>query len=624
MQRPHEIAIVGMGPKGLHCLERLLAEAKTRTLRRPLHVHVFHRSATFGASPIYDPEQPDHILVNISVGEIDLWTATDPPPASGRGPDFLTWYRERFPSLPPLNGDEYLPRSVVGRYLVEGFLRVTRHLPPGLTLTCSQGEVVDIRPRETGYRLDFLLPGGCRGQATADKILLSTGHSRVQPDEQERRYEDFARSHPHALFVPYVYPVKQTMRRIPAGAKVVMKGIGLTFLDAMLELTEGRGGRFERTLQGPLTYRPSGDEPKVIYPFCRSGFPMAPKSSDLPSSDRPLTFLDGRALAALRERSSSRKLDFESDLLPLVEAEMTLHYYRVIMDAGWRKRLEACGNGMDELHHVIQAFHRACPTTERFDTSAVLDPAKGRSFDNGAEFNRFVGEYMAAEIARSRLGQAASGIKSAMEIWYECRKALGQFLQFGGLTPASHRSLLENWFPLFKRVAFGPPIVNIEKLLAIHKAGIIDFSVARAPRIELNEASGCFHLRTQSVGDASVDAEVLVDARYPSVNIALDASPLYRNLHQARMIRLHRNRDASSESYCSGAIDMERGSHSLIDASGRPNPHIAVIGIPTEGNLVGNLTLGRDEFSSNWAAQVMTQLGEREMNPRPAQARQTP
>ena len=38
---------------------------------------------------------------------------------------------------------------------------------------------------------------------------------------------------------------------------------------------------------------------------------------------------------------------------------------------------------------------------------------------------------------------------------------------------------------------------------------------------------------------------------------------------------------------------------------------IAVIGIPTEGNLVGNLTIARDDFSGAWAAEVMRQLRAR-------------
>ena len=50
----------------------------------------------------------------------------------------------------------------------------------------------------------------------------------------------------------------------------------------------------------------------------------------------------------------------------------------------------------------------------------------------------------------------------------------------------------------------------------------------------------------------------------------------------------------------------------VVNDQGIANEDIAVIGIPTEGNLVGNLTLARDDYSATWAAQVMNQLRCRE------------
>ncbi len=94
MPLAHSVAIVGLGPKGLYCLERLLAEFQARPLRHALHVSVFNRSAHFGASPIYDPEQPEYILVNISVGEIDLWEVDEPPLSRGAGLTFSVGIRK--------------------------------------------------------------------------------------------------------------------------------------------------------------------------------------------------------------------------------------------------------------------------------------------------------------------------------------------------------------------------------------------------------------------------------------------------------------------------------------------------------------------------------------------------
>jgi FAD-NAD(P)-binding len=617
--RPHTVAIVGLGPKGLYCLERLLAEFDARPLAHPLHLHLFNRSAHFGASPIYDPAQPDYILVNISVGEIDLWAVDDPPPAAGRGDDFLAWHQKTFQPQTPLTGDEYLSRAVVGRYLIEGFERLLEHLPPGVAVSRHVGEVSDVRTDERGgYQVEFVPAASVEAQEAiqADKVLLATGHSRLVPGSEETRYAEFAARHAgRAAFIPFVYPVVETMRGIPAGARVAMLGIGLTFIDAVLELTEGRGGRFERGTGGALAYTRSGAEPRVVFPYSRTGLPMTPKAHDLPLHARPLTFFTHDALAELRRRTPGGRLDFERDLWPLFELEMELHYYRVVFGGGdARQELEACGNDARAMRRVIDAYLQGHPEQPPFDYRPVIDPVGERRFESAAEFDAFVARYMEEEIARARAGLAGDGLKSAIDIWYEVRTVLGGFLQFGGLTPESHRKLLEQHYPRLKRVAFGPPIINIEKLLALARAGLLDFSVAQSPRVLTDESSGRFELRCDDIPGAHAQVEILVDARYPATDIPRDATPLYRNLHRRGMVRAFENRPATSDgsAYRPGAIDMTEEARFVIGEAGTGNEDIAVIGIPTEGNLVGNLTVARDKYAGVWAAEVIEQLRRRE------------
>jgi hypothetical protein len=606
----HSVAIVGLGPKGLYCLERLLAEFNARPLHHALHIHVFNRSSHFGASPIYDPDQPEYILVNISIGEIDLWDVTEPPIVAGRGQDFVDWYQATFGPPERLTGDEYLSRAVVGRYLIEGFQRILKQLPTGVTVSCHVGEVVDIRPIGRHYEAEFVAENGQTQDIKADKILLATGHSRLAPGSEEQRYEAFASKHSSAAFIPFVYPVIESMRRVPSKARVAMLGVGLTFIDAVLELTEGRGGRFNRSADGSLSDTASGKEPRSIIPFCRTGLPMAPKAFDLPVFLRPLTFFTSDAIAQLRREATDGKLDFEKDLWPLFELEMQLNYYRVTMGTGpERARLESCGNDAQAMLAAIESYLRIHPKQRAFDYRRALDPVGQRRFATGKEFTSFIAQYMEQEIARARLGQAGCGVKAAIDIWYEVRKTLGSFLKFGGLTPESHRRLIEHYFPRFKRVVFGPPIINIEKLLALLRAGLLDFSVARSPRVLTDEAGGCFEFRCDEIPGAVVRAEILVDARYPRTNIPRDATPLFRNLRRRGMVRAYENRFFRDQTaYSPGAIDMTEGTHFVINDQGIVNEDIAVVGIPTEGNLVGNLTLARDDYSATWAAEVVRQL----------------
>jgi hypothetical protein len=615
LEPAHSVAIIGLGPKGFYCLERLLAEFKACPLEHPLQIHVFNRSANFGASPIYDPDLPDYILVNLSVGEVDLWTEQSPPGVAGRGPDFLTWYQETYHPQKSLSGDEYLSRALVGRYLLEGFQHLLQHLPADVTVSCHAGEVVDIQRLEQGYQLEFAGENSRPEPILADKILLATGHSRIVPGAEEQRYEAFAGRNPRAMFIPFVYPVVETMRQVPAGARVAMRGIGLTFIDAALELTEGRGGLFRRAPDGSLLYEASGKEPQSIIPFSRTGLPMAPRANDLPMVDRPLTFFTQSALNDLRKQAGGAKLDLESDIWPLFELEMELQYYLAEMgDSAERKELESCGNNAESMRRVVESYLSAHPEKQRFDYRTLLDPVGARRFESGAQFASFVERYMEQEIDSARLGLAGCGVKAAAHIWYEVRKTLGSVLPFGGLKPESHRKLMEHYYPRLKRVAFGPPVINIEKLLALQRAGMLDFSVARSPKVMTHDHAECFELQCDDIPGAAVQAEVLVDARYPSVNVQQDATPLYRNLQRRGMARAYENRPLAGESfsYCPGAIDMVQSSRFIIDSRGVANQDIAVIGIPTEGNLVGNFTVTRDSYAGLWAAEVIRQLRIRE------------
>jgi hypothetical protein len=55
----------------------------------------------------------------------------------------------------------------------------------------------------------------------------------------------------------------------------------------------------------------------------------------------------------------------------------------------------------------------------------------------------------------------------------------------------------------------------------------------------------------------------------------------------------------------------------VVDANGYANKDISVRGIPTEGNLVGNLTMMRDKYAGIWAEEVMKQLRECESTTAP-------
>ena len=156
-----EIAIVGCGPKGLYALDSL-CEAARRSPQHRFTVHIFEPSAYPGAGPIYDPRQPDVLLMNFPAGLINAWT-------DGRGPSFLEWAAR---SPKPVDAGDYVPRAHVGRYLFWSFERVVAKAPSNVRLIRHKTRVEAVNRNGDRWSIS-------PQNVTVDHVLITTGHQAV-------------------------------------------------------------------------------------------------------------------------------------------------------------------------------------------------------------------------------------------------------------------------------------------------------------------------------------------------------------------------------------------------------------------------------------------------------------
>jgi diaminopimelate decarboxylase len=245
-----EIAIVGCGPKGLYALDSLCEAARGRPQHR-FNVHIFEPSVRPGAGPIYDPCQPEVLLMNFPAGLINAWTG-------GRGPSFLEWAAR---SPKPVDAGDYVPRAHVGQYLFWSFERVVAQAPSNVRLIRHKTRVSAVNRNGDRWHIS-------PQNVTVDHVLITTGHQ-----DGFRHSETETRDH-----IPSPFPIDQrlTQTAVPPASTVRCKGFALTFIDTMLALTEGRGGVFTLSATG-YTYASTGHEPRRIAPFSRSGRPMRAK-----------------------------------------------------------------------------------------------------------------------------------------------------------------------------------------------------------------------------------------------------------------------------------------------------------------------------------------------------------
>ncbi|MBA3985763.1 MAG: FAD/NAD(P)-binding protein, partial [Flavobacteriales bacterium] len=80
IKHSNKIAIVGLGPKGLYGLERILAQINANPISETVEIHLFNKTKYLGAGDVYRSDQPSYLLMNFSNAFIQMWPEEFPPP----------------------------------------------------------------------------------------------------------------------------------------------------------------------------------------------------------------------------------------------------------------------------------------------------------------------------------------------------------------------------------------------------------------------------------------------------------------------------------------------------------------------------------------------------------------
>lgn len=508
---PLRVAIVGVGPKGLFALERLLA--RHRPDGAPLEIELFDPADAPGAGPNYALDLPDYLRMNFAAEQIDMWPADQggaPSPVS-----FSEWRRSR----PGAGEGSYPSRATVGRYLNQGFMRLVKAASRTVGIVHRRARVDSVARDGRGWILNPVV------DQRFDEVLLTVGHAST--DERSLAAGDW--SHPVPL-IPSVFPVDRMLSEaaVPAGSVVAIRGFALTMIDAALALTEGRGGRFAGDDPLRVRYEPSRMCPDAIVPFSRSGRPMLAKTDPVWAADRGVAQVGVEASA--RIRALAGPVDIARDVAPQLAAVATAALERL-----------GCPAAEAEINDWLAA--------------AVAGPAPGTLTDPEAELERSIG--VAA-------GAVEPGVEWALgHAWRVVYPAVVARFGEGGLAP-EHWGTFRRLAAEMERIAFGPPPVNAAKLLALSRAGAVDLSHTRSTLCSDGEATV---LRSER-GAVNVDA--VIDAVLPGPGaVALHQPPVDQLIGDglARVAPNRRGLELTPDATCVGAS----GSPSVgLAAIGRP------------------------------------------------------
>jgi len=566
------IAIIGMGPRGLTVLERVIAQARAREDKRPITIHVLDPQAH--GHGVHLPEQPDHLLVNTVAEQITQFSDTSTRDAGPTlsGPSFYEWLHERFGHAVEISPDGYYARSLFGRYLEAAFQRLLEAAPSHVKINSLHTVVVGAaREQDQTWRLTT--EDGA--DVPADYVFLTTGHS--EPKTIDAGH-DAAPDRPYRV-VSDPYPVDQTLAFVQPDMTVAVEGMGLSAFDVLGELTAGRGGYFEERPNGTLRYVRSGEEP-TIFAYARSGLPLSARAANQKgvSGQYQGKFLTRERIEELRAGAESGKLDFTRDVLPLLNRDMEYAYYEAYLRtrSGADSAARFCElyvRGNDRQREAL--IRSSVPAKDRLSWEQLVNPVPADALTTRESFSSWFRSNLERDLQEANRGNVDSPIKAACDVLRDLRDNLRAAIDYGGLTEESHRWLYSDFLPVMNRLAVGPPKQRIAEMLALMDAGVLipDWGPGVVSRPNADESA--LHMTSRWGDHVTIDA--LIKARIAMPGPMSDTSPLTQQLLADGYVKPFFN-----EQFHPGGLDIDPN-HNPIATDGSAVENMWALGLPAEG-----------------------------------------
>ncbi|MDH6134177.1 putative NAD(P)/FAD-binding protein YdhS [Kitasatospora sp. MAA4] len=594
-----QVCVVGAGPRGLSVLERICANARSRTDGRRITVHLVdpHRP---GAGNVWRTDQSRHLLMNTVAGQVTLFT-DDSVCAEGviaPGPSLYEWARGLVPTgafgeyddqvmaeIRDLTPDSYPTRALYGQYLEWVLRRVLATAADAVSVHVHPMRAVRLDDEPDG-RQCLALANGTR-LSGLDAVVLAQGHLPSRPDAGQREFTEFAEQH-GLTYLPPGNPADLDLSALLPGQPVLLRGLGLNFFDHLTLLTSGRGGLFERR-DGRLVYRPSGQEPR-LYAGSRRGVPHVSRGRNQKGAHgRHLPqVLVPAVLDRLRAAAAHGGLDFRAELWPLIAKEVEAVYYTALLARrgctttaeAFRTRYLPLPWGSPQEAELLAEF--AVPPAAHWDWEAVARPDAGTTFRSPADFRDWLLDLLRDDCAQAAEGNVDGPVKAALDAMRDLRNEIRLLVDHGGLTGRSHRDDLDGWYtPLNAFLSIGPPAGRIEEMTALIEAGVLDV-LGPGTRIVCDRENGGFRAES-AVPGTLVRATALIEARLPEPDLRRTADPLLGHLLATGQCRPFSVADCELGRYETGGLDVAERPYRLLDAAGAAHPRRFAFGVPTEG-----------------------------------------
>jgi hypothetical protein len=598
------VAIVGAGPRGAGILERMAASAP-ELHPGGLHVHLIDPHPA-GAGRIWRHDQSPLLAMNSMAADVTMFT-DDTVVCAGPirpGPSFWDWAQELRAHVDPdalgpalaselraVTASTFPSRRLQSAYLTWVLREVIGGLPDGMQAHVHRTRATGLT--EDGPMQVVHLEDG--STLRVDAVVLASGHLDATPTDEEQSLA--ARAAGAGLrYLPPEQTTDSDLSVLGPGETVIVRGMGLAFIDLVVLLFEGRGGRFDPDgPDGALRYTPSGAEPRLVAGSPR-GAPYHSKPHYTLRAGRPPLprFFGPPDVDPLIE--SGEPVELREQVWPLMAKEIAWGWYhelflghpdRVRLPwADFAARYSELEWGTRTMDELIAA---AVPDPiDRIDFTALDRPLDGVHAHDLASLQPLVRRRIAEDL-RQHVDPAHTPHLGAFVAMLSVFGQTTRLAGSGALSTRSRAFDLAWWQSFFNAVASGPPGFRVRELLALSRAGFVEFLGAG---MWVDVADGTFRAGSATLdGAPPVTATALVDARLPDPSAARSVDPLLASLMRDGAVSEDvLVADDGTVLRNTGLIRVRPADGALIDASGAVHPRRFAVGPHTSVKVTGAFT----------------------------------
>jgi hypothetical protein len=591
------IAIVGAGPRGVGLLERLAASAP-QLHPGPLDVHLIDPYPP-GPGRIWRHDQSPLLAMNSMAADVTMFT-DDTVVCEGpivAGPSFWEWAGQADPDelepelaaeLRAVTASTFPSRRLQSVYLGWVLEHVTARLPAGMRVHHHRTRAVGLSD-EGDSQLVRLAEGD---PLRVDAVVLASGHLDATPTDDERALATRAAAG-GLRYLPPEQTTDSDLSVLEPGETVLVRGLGLAFIDLVVLLFEGRGGRFVPD-GDELRYLPSGAEPRLVAGSPRGAPYHCKPHYQLRGGRPPLP----RFLGAQVDRliAAGEPVELLAEAWPSMAKEIAWGWYHELFHGhpdrvrlAWDVFADRFAVAPWQSPELAGLLAEAVPDpVDRIDLAAMDRPLTGLTAGSLAELQPLVRARI-AEDHRQHTDPAHTPHLGAFVAMLSVYGEVARLAAAGVLSARSRAVDLPWWQGLFNSAASGPPGFRVRQLLALSRAGLVDF-LGAGMWVEVDRAG--FRAGSATLAGADpVRAGALVDARLPDPSLSRTTDPLLAELLEAGEVTEEVLVDQGGTVLRNtGRVRVRPADGALVRACGQVHPRRFAVGPHTTVQVAGAFT----------------------------------